>query len=257
MPHRVTVATLFLFVCGSAAQAQWGTLRGTVTLDGAVPPQKLLVAGPVPMVPGVANVPDESLVVDPKTKGIANVAVWLEKKPAKIHPALVKPAQPIVDFDQAGCRFLPHLLVLRTDQKVRLLNGDPAAHNTACSPIKGNGFNPLIAANDRVGVIEQMKLAERLPVEIKCSIHPWMKAYWVVLDHPYAAITDKDGKFEIKDLPEGDHEFVVWHETPGYLVKNAKEPKKKGGLVVTIKAGETLEAPEIKVPVEKLAGEKK
>ncbi len=81
-----------------------------------------------------------------------------------------------------------------------------------------------------------------------------MRAYWVVVDHPYATVTDKDGNFEIKDLPAGEHEFKVWHEKPGYLVKNAKDPKK--GLLVTIKSGETFEVPEIKIPLKTLTDKK-
>lgn len=256
----VALAGLVGVLASASAEAQWGSLKGKVTLDGEVPAVKLLVrkgdetAKDAPVC-AAQDVPDDSLAVDKDSKGIANVAVWLVKKPAKIHPDLVKPKDAIVDFDQVGCRFVPHILVLRTDQKVRLLNGDNAAHNTACNPLKGVGFNPLIAANDRKGVIEQMKVAERLPVEVKCSIHAWMKAYWVVVDHPYATVTDKNGYFEIKDLPEGDHEFKVWHETPGYLYKDKKDPKK--GLLVTIKSGETLEVPEIKVKPETLTGEKK
>ena len=58
------------------------------------------------------------------------------------------------------------------------------------------------------------------------------------------------GNFEIKDLPAGEHEFKVWHENSGYLVKNDKDPKK--GLIVTIKDGEKLDLPEITVPFEKV-----
>jgi len=47
-----------------------------------------------------------------------------------------------------------------------------------------------------------------------------MSAYVLVLDHPYAAITDEKGHFEIPDLPVGDHEFRVWQESAGWLDKH-------------------------------------
>ena len=74
--------------------------------------------------------------------------------------------------------------------------------------------------------------AEKLPVAIKCDIHPWMIAYQLPLDHSFAAVTDKDGNFEIANLPAGEHEFVVWHEKTGYLERKYK---------VTITAGQTQE----------------
>ena len=87
-----------------------------------------------------------------------------------------------------------------------------------------------------------MKLPEGLPTQVECSIHPWMEAYWLVLDHPYAAITTPDGKFRIEKLPAGEHDFVVWQENVGYL----ERPK------VKIKPGETTDLGTVKVPVAKL-----
>jgi hypothetical protein len=65
---------------------------------------------------------------------------------------------------------------------------------------------------------------------VKCDYHPWMIAYWMILDHPYAAITDKDGKFTIENLPEGDHELVIWHEKVGYIDRKFKANVKKGAV---------------------------
>jgi hypothetical protein len=72
-----------------------------------------------------------------------------------------------------------------------------------------------------------------------------MKAHWLILDHPYAAITDADGKFTIKDLPAGDHEVVVWHEGPGYIERKLK---------VKITAGKTTDLGVVKVPAAKMKG---
>jgi hypothetical protein len=66
------------------------------------------------------------------------------------------------------------------------------------------------------------KTGESLPAEIRCDIHPWMKGYWMIVDHPYAAVTAADGSFSIPKLPAGMHEFRVWHEGPGYIEKSLK-----------------------------------
>jgi hypothetical protein len=224
--------------------ADWGTIKGQVVVDGDIPTLKPLVkkgdaSAKDSSVCAADEVPDESLVIDSKTKGIANVVVYLQKAPAKIHPDLAKSKEEEITFDQKGCRFLPHVLLVRTDQKVRVLSGDAVAHNTHTYPLKNKQENFILTPNDRKGVqLPTLSLAERLPSKVGCDIHPWMQAWWMILDHPYAAVTKEDGTFEIKDLPPGEHEFKVWQEKAGYLEKAYK---------VTVKAGMNELKP-IKVP---------
>jgi hypothetical protein len=244
-------------VCGAlaisclpgVAQAQWGSIKGKVVLEGDVPTLKDLVkkgdgSAKDAAVCAKDGVPDESLIVDSASKGIANVVVYLRKKPAMINPALAKPAAAAVVYDQIGCKFIPHVAIVQAGQTVNVLNGDAVAHNTRGNPLKNQGFNFIVSPNDRQGIpVNTMKLGELLPVGVGCDIHPWMKGWWVVVDHPYAAVTAADGTFEIKDLPVGENEFRVWHERPGYVEKSLK---------VTVKAGATVDVPTIKVPVKTL-----
>lgn len=224
-------------VSAPSAQAQWGTFKGQVVLDGDAPAIKPLVSkgdasAKDSAVCAAEDVPDEKLVVDSATKGIANVAIYLAKKP-KIHPDLEKSKDKEVTFDQKGCRFLPHVMVVRTDQVVKVLSDDAVAHNTHTYPLKNNQENFIVTPNDRKGVtMKPMKLVEKTPSKVACDIHPWMSAYWVIVDHPYAAVTDAKGNFEIANLPEGKHEFIVWQESSGYLDRK---------LEVTIKSGATQE----------------
>ena len=44
-----------------------------------------------------------------------------------------------------------------------------------------------------------------------------MKAYVRVFDHPYFAVTDGDGKFEIKLAPTGKYSFFVNLPANGWL----------------------------------------
>lgn len=229
-----------------SAQAQWGSIKGQVIFDGNVPTLKPLVAkgdsaAKDASVCAADGVPDESLVVDPESKGIAHVVVWLAKKPAKIHPGLEKPKNAIVDFDQKGCKFLPHVLLVRTDQQVRVLSDDAVAHNTHTWTIRSPQSNFILTPNDRKGVVIQSKFVEeRVPAKVTCDIHPWMQAWWVVLEHPYSAVTDAKGNFEIADLPEGEHEFKVWQEKSGYIEKSVKWTVKGETKIPTIKAAAAL-----------------
>ncbi|MGQ0634675.1 MAG: SpaA isopeptide-forming pilin-related protein [Planctomycetaceae bacterium] len=213
-----------------------GTFTGTIVLDGDVPQLTPAASKNDPTVkdPQVClangDVPNESLVVDPKSKGIKNVFVYLAKAPEGAAGAK-GPGLPI-DFDQQNCRFLPHALLVHAPVTVLVKSNDGVPHNTRTSPLRNDAFNQTIPANDRKGVELKYKKPERLPVEVKCDFHPWMKAYHLVLDHPYMAVTDENGKFTISDLPAGKHEFIIWQEKKGYLNKKYE---------VEIKAGETKE----------------
>ena len=55
-------------------------------------------------------------------------------------------------------------------------------------------------------------VAEGPPIQYKCTIHGWMTGYVRIFDHPYYAVTDADGKFEIKNAPAGKYRIVYWHE---------------------------------------------
>ena len=216
------------------AKGDWGSIKGQIVADGAVASLKLLVtkgdAGAKDSsVCAAQDVPDESLVVDAKSGGIANVVIYLQKKPAKVHPDLEKSKEKEVLFDQKGCQFLPHVLLVRNDQQVRVKSDDAVAHNTHTYPLKNKQENFVVSPNDRTGVaVPSVTLAERLPAKVGCDIHPWMQAYWMVVDHPYAAVTDKDGKFSIPNLPVGEHEFRVWHERKGYLERKYSVKVLKG-----------------------------
>ena len=96
--------------------------------------------------------------------------------------------------------------------------------------VKNVPINPIIPAN---GEIKQpFPKEERLPVKASCSIHPWMNGIVVIKDSPYMAVTDENGKFAIENLPEGEWEFQVWHESAGYI-----DSVKLGGKVDQVEQG--------------------
>jgi hypothetical protein len=209
----------------ASIEAQWGTIKGQVILDGDIPRIPLLVkkgdlANKDAAICAAHDIPDEKLVVDPKTKGIANIVIYLAKKPVNVHPNLAQSKDKEVKIDQKGCLYVPHVMLVRTDQRVRVFSDDAIFHSTHTHPIKNDLENFVMAPNDRSGVVlKPMKLAEKVPTKVTCDIHPWTSAYLMVLDHPYAAITDEKGHFEIAHLPVGIHEFKVWHESSGFLEK--------------------------------------
>lgn len=199
------------------AQAPAGaTLSGTILYDGAPPKRAALdTSSKDPEVCSLMPVLAEDLVVNPDNKGIANVFVYLAKVPdgVKVPKA---PADPLV-FDQKGCQFLPHCMTVQVGSNLLVKSGDPVPHNTHVITVRNEGFNQVIPANNRNGVALKYTKGERLPTEVKCDFHPWMKAYHLILEHPWMAVTDADGKFSIAGLPGGKHTFIIWQEKAGYL----------------------------------------
>ena len=250
MKRRTSCFVLAALVLASAAvpsesfaQDAYGHVSGQFVLEGEIPklePPK--IAGKDAEVCSVnPPLPNNTLIVDPKTKGIANIVVYLKKVDA-IHPKLKRSKEETVEFDQKNCRFTPHVLLVRTDQTVMVKSDDPINHNTHTHPFRNQELNFLVRPKDREGVPVKYEQPEFLPTPVNCDLHPHMKAYWLILDHPYMAVTDAEGKFKIENLPEGDYKFTVWHEKVGYIDRE---------FAVEIFAGETDDKGKISVPVSK------
>ena len=94
-----------------------------------------------------------------------------------------------------------------------LKNSDAVTHNIK-SGSEYVSFNINLPPNGEDSV--DFKRAEA-PFPSSCSIHAWMRYYTLVVDHPYAAVTDEKGMFRIENLPAGTHEFRVWQERCGLI----------------------------------------
>lgn len=245
----VLVAGIVLFASPQVSPAQkYGHFAGQFVLDGEMPeiaarqlgPQDKAVCSPD------KPLPENTLIVNPENKGIKNIVVYLKKAPSQIHPKLKRPAEKTLVFDQENCRFEPHVMLVRTDQTVQVKNSDPINHNTHIIPFRNKELNFLVRPNDQEGVPVEYKQPEFIPTTVKCDLHPHMRAYWLILDHPYMAVTDEDGKFKIENLPEGDYEFTVWHERVGYISRDLK---------AEIFADDTDDKGKIPVPASKIKTE--
>ena len=186
---------------------------------------------------------DEALAVNPENQGVANVFVWLflnrgEQAPQP-HPSYAETANDQIMLDNLECRFDPHALVLRTTQTLILHNSDAIGHNCKIDTFANPPINYTIPAGGQLE--HQLKMPERLPARVSCSIHPWMSGWLLVKDSPYMAVSDEDGKLEIKNLPVGKWSFQVWQEKAGYVDRVTIEGQQvewaRGRLEVEIKPG--------------------
>jgi plastocyanin len=186
-----------------------GNITGTVTLKGTPP----------------AEVPNEQLKSDatcgklhaetPTThhwvvgsKGeLANVVVMLKGMDGKSTGA----SAPSVEVDQKGCEYTPQILAVQTGQKIDVKNSDPVMHNVHTVPtVAGNEEQNKAQMQGSSDLVFSMPKAENF-LKFKCDVHPWMFAWVTVVDHPYFAVTGKDGTFTIKDVPPGKYKIAALH----------------------------------------------
>ncbi|MFO0863621.1 MAG: hypothetical protein U0744_02995 [Gemmataceae bacterium] len=246
LAHVAGLACLFVLPTLGSAQ-EWGTIKGQITFGGPVPEKKELNLGANPdklVCEKNGPLQDETWVVNPKNKGLKHAFVWLAVKDAKakgkdaklpIHPNLKEVKNIDVQMDQPACAFIPHAIAIREGQNLIAKNGSTIGHNfkyTGNPNVPENAGNNFLLPPGAQKKIEGL-VADRLPIAVECNIHPWMKGWVRVFDHPYFAVTDEDGKFEIKDAPAGDFRILVWHGSGGWLGGAAG----RNGKEVTIKSG--------------------
>ena len=232
---------------GDSVSHTGATLRGRVTLKGPIPnvpaitlqptlrllnprstKEELTNAESIARAPKV-EIPDDSLIVS-QTRGIANVALFLRQIPQGWTP-MASPTDP-VKLKVDSFRFQPRVSFIRVGQSLQILNSLQESTNIRVAPVRSNPFNRLVARGSVLDIPNAFSHSERLPVRINSDVHPWMTSWLLVQDHPFVAISNVDGQFEIRNLPAGEHHFVVWHERCGYLDKD---------LVVRAEAGKQLE----------------
>jgi plastocyanin len=239
-------AALALLAAPSAHAQGWGTVKGQVHWGGGAVPkrEKIVVTKDAPACLAKGDLYSEKYVVNPKNKGVRWVLVWLTDannptKPIPVHPALAAIKNKTVVMDQPCCMFEPHVVALREGQTIEFKNSAGIAHNVKVDGgAKGPNINPILPPG--TSHKEENIEARKFPIPVSCSIHPWMKAYVGVYKGPYFAVTDADGKFEIKNAPAGKFRLMAWQEEQGWVAGDDGKPNGKGQLI-EIKPGETTD----------------
>ncbi len=230
---------------------EWGTIKGQIVWGGnGIPvPKPLNVDKDQDHCLSKGPILSEEWVINKDNKGVRWTFVWLapEPKSAKklpIHPSLKEIKVKEVEIDQPCCAFVPHALGMREGQVLVAKNSAPkTAHNVHWlgNPQTNPGGNQSVPAGKSYR-IEGLK-ADKLPLLINCDIHGWMKARVGVFDHPYFAVTDENGNFEIKLAPAGDWRLKIYHDAIGWRNGAAGRDGEK----ISIKAGETTDVGKLDV----------
>ena len=207
-----------------------GSLSGRVNFDGKPPKNKTLRMDADPVCGSSHKEPvyRQSFILD-KEGYLKNVMVYLKdvKYDGKI------PETPAI-LDQNGCIYSPHVQGIMNGQNLIIKNSDATLHNIHGLPKINSEFN---FAMPKVVKEKAIKIDKpEHPIFIKCDVHPWMKSYISVFDHPYFAVTNDTGYFKIDNIPPGKYNVIAWQEK--FKDKKTKEWKTLSASV-TIGEGET------------------
>ena len=197
---------------GAAAPvvADAATIAGLVKFEAAPPKMPPLQMGADPFCASQHPTPatDEEVIVGPAGE-LANVIVYVKNAPAGNYPT-----PPATVLDQKGCKYIPHVTVAQVGQPIQIKNSDATLHNVHAMPEVNSAFNEGQPVQGMVST-KKFDKAEVKPFKIKCDVHGWMKSWMAVLPHPYHAVSQMNGTFNIGNLPPGNYTLVAWHEKYG------------------------------------------
>jgi plastocyanin len=149
-------------------------------------------------------------VVGPKGE-LADVVVSLKDVTGKSTGASAPP----VVIDQKGCVYTPSITAVQTDQKITVKNSDTCVHNVHCKPtVDGNKEANDVQMPGGADLTYSFQKPEPF-LKFQCDVHPWMFAWVTVIDSPYFCVSDKDGKFAIKNVPPGKYTVEAAHRKLG------------------------------------------
>ena len=236
----MAAGSLSLFACGgdstqstptaapaeakSAAPAAAGSaaVSGKIAFEGTVPPAEKVRLNADPKCAAMHKDGLERWQFHVKDGALADVLVYVKSAVKGPFPL---PAEPAV-LDQKGCDYTPHMLAMRAGQPLKIRNSDDTLHNIHPRPQANPEFNIGQPRKDMESTRQFDKSEVMIPVG--CDVHPWMRAFISVFDHPFYAVSKEDGTFEIKGLPAGEYEIEAFH---GKLKGQAQK--------VTVKDGES------------------
>lgn len=190
-----------------------GTITGVATWKGDIPELPPTIVQADTDFCG-EEVPSQALQVNSKNTGVRNVLIYLEtvekgKAPDRKY-----------GFKMEGCQFKQHVLPFVRSQMLSMVNLDPLFHNPHFFNAKNISLLniPMPLQNQEIShkYLEIAGKHEKGVMRLQCDVHSNMNAYWAGFDHPYFAVTNEDGTFEISGVPPGKYTLVAWHE--GYKV---------------------------------------
>ena len=151
----------------------------------------------------------------------ANVVVYLQEVPGTF------PAK-TVQMNQKEMQFIPHALPIVVGTTVSFLNSDPTPHNVFSPDNEKYNLGTWPQGQTKEYTYSRCAKFPCVYTQL-CRVHTEMEGFVVVLQNPFFAVTDRDGRYEIQNVPPGSYTIAAWSE------KGKAQPKP-----VTVEAGKPV-----------------
>jgi plastocyanin len=199
---------------GPAGNSRGSAVSGRVFLRGTPPAEKQIALDPV--CGHLHSAPFRTRhYITGEEGALANVLVYVK---SGVQRVAVRPA-PAVVLDQVGCEFQPYVMAVQAGQTFMVRNSDPVLHNVHALAMNNKERN--VAQPVRGTTTGFIFPKPEVFVRFKCDVHPWMFAYVGVVDHPWFAVTGKDGAFTLPaGLSTGQYILAAAHPKAGEVTQN-------------------------------------
>lgn len=189
-----------------------GNLSGVVQFTGNVPKAQKFQVAKDPNTCGSGTREIQEVNVD-AGGGLIGAVVYLES--VEGGKGFDDPVDGYL-LNQEGCRFVPHLLVVRKGADVSIVNSDPVLHNIHTYQIIGrvrrSMFN-IAQPEQYQKITKTIDPSNSNVIKVECDAHNFMHAWIFTAENPYYAVTDASGSFSITDIPAGKYTIKVWNPT--------------------------------------------
>jgi plastocyanin len=226
--HRLALAVCVVLAwLAIASPARAAAIRGVVLYGGGpVEPKKLPVT--IDQYVCGKEKASEDLLVGPQ-RGVRNAVVWLQTPP---QGAAGEAAPQKVEMDQKGCVFVPHVVLVPAGGTVEFLNSDRLLHNLHSVSRENPSFNRTQPRGRAIPIA----FARPEIIRVNCDLHSWMRAWVVVADHPFYALTNEAGEFALPNVPPGKYTLQIWQETLGITSRDVSVGAEDARVTVELKA---------------------
>lgn len=208
-----TTVFLTLTFCATIITASAGEITGTITLKGTPPKEKDIT--PLKDDPNCgklhSSMPTTKFYVVGSKGELADVVVSVQGAKGGSAGA----SAPAMMLDQKGCEYSPQIFAVQTDQKITVKNSDPVLHNVHDIPATAGNKEQNVAQMPGGPELSFTFSKPEEFLKFKCDVHPWMFAWVSVFDHPYFAVSGKDGSFKIANVPAGKYTLKAAHRKAG------------------------------------------
>jgi hypothetical protein len=183
-----------------------GTVAGTVTLDGSAAMQEMV---PVTKDQRVCGLSAPGAFETNTKRQLSDAIVWI----ADVNTGKSMPIDKRVTVSSEDCQIDPRVQATINSATVNVFNDDKLLHTIVFLRVGTNDTLLKLPFFNVGQVVPTEKLAKMSGIiEVRCLQHPWTHGYVAVFDHPYFAVTEQDGSYNIDSLPPGKYRMMIWHE---------------------------------------------